>query len=913
LSSENVKPVNNFHKTKNFLKGSIAAVILLILLISALYLVQAGFTPLESLSVYLTESNRAKYNLSVQNAQEFTTFKFRIPKDWDHPAILFSKARTKGVRIFLNGRIIFDNAEETRQTLFNGEENLVDLRNPQIDFPVALKIQVAQGGVLQLQNEPLIGDYAYLTFFAKLNTFLGDYTMLIMSGITLILALIMFSLAIKNRELFFSFFPFALGMSYYSFFFLINILYCNPTHLFRNDFLNIGGMHLSLKPLSLFGFLSIMALFSMMALFAGFEKHLFNSWKMTRLLSIISAGLLCFVSFNPMLIYYAISMATYGFFVILTYRSNVTFFNFLVVFQSFSAMHSLVSNIIYPRWNFHIYTFGSLIALSGYGFFFIMDFNKQHKELERKQEELQSSNEEMMAMNEELESSYKEIEKLNYDLEETVMERTEQLRKTMNSIKTLLNNAREGFLKFNASLIIEPEFSTECYNLFDGGIECKYFPALISGDDMNEMELVANNLRKILTETEEVNRRVLISLLPKMVEKNDKILSLEYRSITEEFTGQEEQERKIMVIARNITENLKLKNKLKEEKDLFEEIIKVIANYKDFNELTEDYLNFWENEVYTIVHSQKLDNNDRRNELTRRIHTFKGNFAGFGFKHLVSELHSLETDLSEPDSSPSEVMLNILDNSKYTEWLEIEMGRIYEYINPETLKKQRKQQTNRQKIKTAREWLDKTEKSTEVEKAKAILMELEQVRFKEVFEARKALVESTARRLGINLNEIQVKGENTEIDEVRLKPLFKSWTHIFRNILDHGIESPDVRVKKGKDELGTITVSAEKSTDSLLFTITDDGRGLDPDEIAKKAVKRGLISKKESNTLKKQEVLNLIFRDGFSTKKKTTEISGRGIGLASVKREVEKLDGKINVDSIPGYSTTFTMKIPNLS
>jgi len=190
---------------------------------------------------------------------------------------------------------------------------------------------------------------------------------------------------------------------------------------------------------------------------------------------------------------------------------------------------------------------------------------------------------------------------------------------------------------------------------------------------------------------------------------------------------------------------------------------------------------------------------------------------------------------------------------------------------------------------------------------------LEQGRFKEVFEARKALVESTARRLGINLNEIQVKGENTEIDEVRLKPLFKSWTHIFRNILDHGIESPDVRVKKGKDELGTITVSAEKSTDSLLFTITDDGRGLDPDEIAKKAVKRGLISKKESNTLKKQEVLNLIFRDGFSTKKKTTEISGRGIGLASVKREVEKLDGKINVDSIPGYSTTFTMKIPNLS
>lgn len=153
-----------------------------------------------------------------------------------------------------------------------------------------------------------------------------------------------------------------------------------------------------------------------------------------------------------------------------------------------------------------------------------------------------------------------------------------------------------------------------------------------------------------------------------------------------------------------------------------------------------------------------------------------------------------------------------------------------------------------------------------------------------------------------------ISGEDTELDKTLIEKIADPLTHLIRNSVDHGIESPEDRIAKGKPEVGRIWLSAFHEGGNVIVAVEDDGKGLNKEKIVNKAVEKGLITDAEGMT--DQDVYNLIFLPGFSTAEKVTEISGRGVGMDVVKRNIEGIGGSVFIETEEGSRSKFTIKIP---
>jgi two-component system chemotaxis sensor kinase CheA len=155
---------------------------------------------------------------------------------------------------------------------------------------------------------------------------------------------------------------------------------------------------------------------------------------------------------------------------------------------------------------------------------------------------------------------------------------------------------------------------------------------------------------------------------------------------------------------------------------------------------------------------------------------------------------------------------------------------------------------------------------------------------------------------------LQVDGEMTEVDKTVVERIGEPLTHLIRNAVDHGIEGPEDRVAAGKSEEGVLRVSAEQRSGRIVITVADDGRGIDRARVRAKAVERGIVA--PDANLSEEDIDNLIFAPGFSTAEKVSNISGRGVGMDVVRRNVQALGGRIGVSSRFGSGTSFTLSLP---
>ena len=169
------------------------------------------------------------------------------------------------------------------------------------------------------------------------------------------------------------------------------------------------------------------------------------------------------------------------------------------------------------------------------------------------------------------------------------------------------------------------------------------------------------------------------------------------------------------------------------------------------------------------------------------------------------------------------------------------------------------------------------------------------------------LVRDIAKQLGKQV-QLQVSGEEAELDKTVIERLIDPLTHLVRNSLDHGIESPDARAAAGKPAFGTIYLHAEHKGGNIVIQVRDDGRGLDRERIRAKAVEMGLVTATEE--LAAHEIDQLIFLPGFSTAEHVSDVSGRGVGMDVVYKNVNALGGRIDIDSQPGQGTCFTLRLP---
>lgn len=189
------------------------------------------------------------------------------------------------------------------------------------------------------------------------------------------------------------------------------------------------------------------------------------------------------------------------------------------------------------------------------------------------------------------------------------------------------------------------------------------------------------------------------------------------------------------------------------------------------------------------------------------------------------------------------------------------------------------------------------------------VMKTRMIKIGKIFNRFPRLVRDLSKETGKKVKLI-IKGDETELDKTLIEEIYDPLVHLIRNAVDHGIELPEVRKSKGKDETGTIVLSAEHEGNNVLITIEDDGKGIDPDFIKEKAISKGLISRERAAELSKHEANNLIFLPGFSTAEKVTNVSGRGVGMDVVKTNVTKLRGIINIESEKEIGLKFIVKLP---
>ncbi len=180
---------------------------------------------------------------------------------------------------------------------------------------------------------------------------------------------------------------------------------------------------------------------------------------------------------------------------------------------------------------------------------------------------------------------------------------------------------------------------------------------------------------------------------------------------------------------------------------------------------------------------------------------------------------------------------------------------------------------------------------------------------KKVFGRFPRVVRDLARSLQKEIN-LELEGEETDLDKNLVEALADPLVHLVRNSVDHGIEMPDVRVKAGKPRTGLVRLAASQAGDHILLTITDDGAGMDPEKLKAIAIKRGVLDPDAAARMSDTEAFNLIFAPGFSTKEQISDISGRGVGMDVVKTKITQLNGTVHINSKLGQGTLLEIKVP---
>ncbi|MDX1351606.1 MAG: chemotaxis protein CheA [Thiomicrorhabdus sp.] len=180
---------------------------------------------------------------------------------------------------------------------------------------------------------------------------------------------------------------------------------------------------------------------------------------------------------------------------------------------------------------------------------------------------------------------------------------------------------------------------------------------------------------------------------------------------------------------------------------------------------------------------------------------------------------------------------------------------------------------------------------------------------KKVFGRFPRVVRDLARKLGKEID-LELRGEETDLDKNLVEALADPLVHLVRNSVDHGVEMPEERLAAGKPKKGTVVLAAQQEGDHILLSITDDGKGMDPDILRRKAVEKGMMDELTANQLDDKSAFELILSAGFSTAEQISDISGRGVGMDVVKNMITKLNGSIDINSILGQGTEISIRVP---
>lgn len=279
-------------------------------------------------------------------------------------------------------------------------------------------------------------------------------------------------------------------------------------------------------------------------------------------------------------------------------------------------------------------------------------------------------------------------------------------------------------------------------------------------------------------------------------------------------------------------------------------------------------------------------------------------------------VNEVKTSASEPGKTKETAKQQISSNA---ETIRIDVSRVENLMNLSgelVLGRNRLEQITKNLLsgELSKDTLKELEETTSqidfiTSEIQASVMRMRMIPIGKLFQKAPRIVRDLAKQFNKKIQLI-MEGEETEIDKGIIDELSDPLVHMLRNACDHGIESPEERIRLGKPEVGTVYLGAEQEGNNIVIRISDDGKGIDPEKIKAKAVERGLITPEESAQMTTKEAYQMIFQPGFSTAQIISNVSGRGVGMDVVRTNILKLKGMIDIESEVGIGTTFIIKLP---
>ncbi|HPE69090.1 MAG TPA: ATP-binding protein [Thermotogota bacterium] len=767
--------------------------------------------------------------------------------------------------------------------------------------PHTLRLESSTGGGLHLVSNPVLGQHSRLYVRTTWLNFLNSDLFLTVVGMSFLIALILFVVAPLNREIRLTYVCMSIASMYYAAEFLFSF-FAQVRHIPYPPILD-----------QLFYVGAFVATF---LIFLGIEWFLSRRWVFSKFFLLVNLGFFVGMAFDFWLVGSWLSAVNFFFFLVLAFRMAYPLLAFGVFFRILAEFSSSLGEPLGMN-GARLNALSFVVLWICFAAFLIRQFKTSHLRLQETMMELSASHEELTAMNEELESSYHELDQLNKTLETKVHQRTRDLQVQAHSVRMLLDNAEEGFLKFDATLAVDPEFSSECVRFFGKDIAGCQPHSLFFPRDPEMASQMERILQSIFREKDAARRDIFLSLLPEEFSAGPWSVQATYRWIQDPLDPLNP---RIMVILKDITQRKQLESQVERERNHLKMIVQILSHFPDFEDLVSSFRLFWSKEFPALL-EQDSNRESTYFELFRKIHNFKGNFSIFGLRHLVDQLHERESLLS----SEREKMLQTaptfwakwVDPEPLLDCLEQDTKILQQEIGPDAV-----QRLNTLNWRTAvseqiRLVEDKVLQLLPREKAVALFQKLRAIRyvpFHELLKTSPQLVESIAQRLEKAVLPLEIAAQPVLVDPSIFQPFARSLVHLFRNCLDHGIEDPQERVEKGKPEKGRIRVEVFQNDSSLQVVVQDDGKGIDWAQIHQEARKKGFFSDAGQTAVdsSSSELLlaRILLQRGFSTREKATEYSGRGVGLNAVFSEVTRLGGDMDIHSTPNQGTTFVMRIP---
>jgi HPt (histidine-containing phosphotransfer) domain-containing protein len=453
------------------------------------------------------------------------------------------------------------------------------------------------------------------------------------------------------------------------------------------------------------------------------------------------------------------------------------------------------------------------------------------------------------------------------------------------SLKSLLDVSGQGFLSIDKDFIVGPEYSRECEKILGTQrVEGAHIDELLYEDPRARADF-RNGLRLYFVGS--AKPEVIFDLLDHTLRIKEKTVRVEYRAV---HAG------RVMAVLTDITEELRMQELSREENARKATLLKVIANRNAFGIF---------NREADSLFVRLTGRDDDFESLVRDIHTFKGNAGFLGFQKTQEAAHDLEDFLKdrlalEQSILPGEKIGALID--AYT----TEVSIITDGLGSSWLRTVESVEIPRSDYLALETYV-----LAHYPQDRALLEALEsnrKVPLVTLFDRFPEMAGDLAVRTGKRIGPLAVTGGELRVIPEHFEGLVDSFGHLVRNMVDHGIEPPGEREVNGKEPEGRLSIDIRESPAEIVFVFSDDGRGVQLDRVAARAMKLGLLKQGEEPT--PRALLSLIFRDNFSTVSRVTNISGRGVGLAAVRAAVQKLGGRIAVKSLEKRGTTFTISIP---